>query len=147
MSKPKSPPARKKRDAVVGHSRVVGNPRKCPVCGCAHVVLEGKWQRAFQKEFVEGEEVGVVFQEETYIERYTAIVCDKCNTRTEILPYHVVDLLADNVKLQMTAAESRGITVVNTPPVPVKGYVDITSGPRRPQAKGGNGWMFPRRHW
>jgi hypothetical protein len=64
---------------------------------------------------VEGEEVGAVFQEETYIERYTAIVCDKCNTRAEILPYHVVDLLADNVKLQMMAAESRGITVVNTP--------------------------------
>jgi hypothetical protein len=76
------------------------------------VVLEGKWQRRFQKEYIDGEEMGAVIQEESYVERYTAIVCEKCNTRTEIEPDHVVDLLADNVKLRMMAAESRGVTVV-----------------------------------
>src|ERR1019366_2882762 len=84
-------------------------------CGHTQVVLEGKWQRRFQKEFVDGEERGVVMQEESYVERYTAVVCEKCNTRTEIEPDHVVDLLADNVKLQMMAAESRGVTVVANP--------------------------------
>jgi hypothetical protein len=83
------------------------------------VVLEGKWQRRFQKEFVDGEERGVVMQEESFVERYTAIVCEKCSTRTEIEPDHVVDLLADNVKLQMMAAESRGVTVVANPKLQV----------------------------
>ena len=58
-------------------------------------------------------------QEESFVERYTAIVCEKCNTRTEIEPDHVVDLLADNVKLQMMAAESRGVTVVANPKLQV----------------------------
>jgi hypothetical protein len=83
------------------------------------VVLEGKWQRRFQKEFLDGKERGVVMQEESYIERYTAVLCDACNTRTEIEPDHVVDLLADNVKLQMMAAESRGVTVVTNPKLQV----------------------------
>jgi hypothetical protein len=76
------------------------------------VVLSGKWQRNFRKEFLEGKEQGVVFQEEAYTERYTAIACEKCNTRTEIEPDHVVELLADNARLQMLAAEKRGVLVV-----------------------------------
>ena len=83
------------------------------------MVLEGKWQRRFQKEYIGGEERGVVMQEESYVERYTAIVCEKCSTRTEIEPDHVVDLLADNVKLHMMAAESRGVTVVANPKLQV----------------------------
>jgi hypothetical protein len=82
------------------------------------VVLEGKWQRRFQKEYIGSEERGVVM-EEGYVERYTAIVCEKCNTRTEIEPDHVVDLLADNVKLQMMVAQSRGVTVVTNPKLQV----------------------------
>ena len=112
MSRPKSPPAGKQRGAVIGHSQVSANPHQCPACGHTHVVLEGKWQRRFQKEFLDGEERGVVMQEESFVERYTAIVCEKCSTRTEIEPDHVVDLLADNVKLQMVAAGKRGVTVV-----------------------------------
>ena len=115
LSEPKSSPAGKKRDAVVAQSKVSAGPHACPVCGHTHVVLEGKWQRHFQKEFVDGVEVGVAVQEETYVERYIAIVCDKCNTRTGIEPDHVVDLLADNVRLQMISAGRRGITVVNGP--------------------------------
>jgi hypothetical protein len=83
------------------------------------VVLEGKWQRRFQKEFLDGKEQGVVMQEESYVERYTAVVCEACNTRTEIEPDHVVDLLADNVKLHMMAAESRGVTVLTNPKLQV----------------------------
>ena len=119
MSRPKSPPAGKQRGAVIGHSRASANPYQCPGCGHTHVVLAGKWQRRFQKEFVDGKERGVVMQEESYVERYTAIVCENCNTRTEIEPDHVVDLLADNVKLQMMAAESRGVTVVTNPKLQV----------------------------
>ena len=119
MSKPKSPPAGKQRGAMIGHSRAAANPHQCPACGHTHVVLEGKWQRRFQKEYIDGEERGVVMQEESYVERYTAIVCEKCNTRTEIEPDHVVDLLADNVKLQMMAVESRGVTVVTNPKLQV----------------------------
>src|ERR1035441_6174534 len=78
-----------------------------------------KRQRRFQKEFLDGEERGVVMQEESHVERYTAVVCDNCNTRTEIEPDHVVDLLADNVKLQMLAAESRGVTVITNPKLQV----------------------------
>jgi DNA-directed RNA polymerase subunit RPC12/RpoP len=119
MSKPKSPPADKQRGAVIGHSQASANPYRCPACGHTHVVLEGKWQRRFQKEFLDREERGVVMQEESYVERYTAIVCEKCSTRTEIEPDHVVDLLAENVKLQMVAAEKRGVTVVPNPKLKV----------------------------
>ena len=119
MSRPKSPPAGKQRGAMIGRSRAAANPHQGPACGHTHVVLEGKWQRRFQKEFLDGEESGVVMQEESYVERYTAIVCEACNTRTEIEPDHVVDLLADNVKLQMMAAESRGVTVVTNPKLQV----------------------------
>ena len=119
MSRPKSPPAGKQRGAVIGHSRASANPYQCPGCGHTRVVLEGKWQRRFQKEFLDGKERGVVMQAESYVERYTAIICSKCNTRTEIEPDHVVDLLADNVKLQMMAAESRGVTVVTNPKLQV----------------------------
>ena len=119
MSRPKSPPAGKQRGAVIGHSQVSANPYRCPACKHTHVVLEGKWQRRFQKEFLDGEERGVVMQEESHVERYTAVLCDSCNTRTEIEPDHVVELLADNAKLQMMAAESRGVTVVTNPKLQV----------------------------
>ena len=108
----KPSPRAKQRDAVIGRSLVIDHPFQCPVCSHNNVILEGKWQRRFRKEFLEGIEQGVVFQEEAFVERYTAIVCEKCNTRTEIEPDHIVDLLAENVKLQMVAAGKRGITVV-----------------------------------
>ena len=111
MSDKPSPSARQ-RDAVIGRSHVIENPYQCPVCGHNNVVLEGKWQRRFRKEFLEGKEQGVVFQEEAFVERYTAVVCAQCNTRTEIEPDHVVELMAENVKLQMVAASKRGVTVV-----------------------------------
>ena len=115
----KPSPRAKQRDAVIGRSLVIEHPFQCPVCSHNNVILEGKWQRRFRKEFLEGIEQGVVFQEEAFVERYTAIVCEKCSTRTEIEPDHVVDLLADNVKLQMMAAESRGVTVVTNPKLQV----------------------------
>jgi hypothetical protein len=105
----------KQKNAVVGRSHVLANPYICPVCGCAHVVLEGKWQRCFKKEFVDGVVTGVVLQDEAYIERYTAVLCDACNTRTEIEPDPVVELLAENVRLHMIVAERRGINVIKVP--------------------------------
>jgi transcription elongation factor Elf1 len=110
-SKPLSP-GTKRREAVIQVSLVAAKPHTCPVCGHAHVVLEGKWQRLFQKEFLDDKEVGVVFQAEDYVERYVAIVCDNCNTRTQIEPDHVVKLLADNLQLQMLLAAKNGMTAI-----------------------------------
>ena len=115
MSSSKSSQGTKRREAVIEASLVAAKPYTCPVCGHKHVVLEGKWQRIFQKEFLDNKEIGVIFQEEDHVERYVAIVCDNCNTRSQIEPDHVVKLLADNLQLQMLLAVKNGTTVIRCP--------------------------------
>ena len=98
------------KQGVVPQSQVEKDPYKCPVCGSDRVIVEGKWQRRFRKEYSEGCEMNVVM-DDTHVERYTAIICQHCKMRVEIEPDHIVNLFTENIQLRMQVAEQNGQTV------------------------------------
>ena len=103
-------PAGKLRESLVKESQVSGNPFKCPTCGNTDVVLDGKYQRRFQKEFHAGQEAGVKLDSQ-YTERYTAITCYACGMRSEIEADHIVALYVDNMELKMKLATQTGAAI------------------------------------
>jgi transcription elongation factor Elf1 len=98
------------RDALVKRSQAAENPYKCPACGNPHVVLDGKYERKFRKEFSEGVETGVEIDPH-YVERYTAIGCYVCGMRAKIEPDHIVDLYVENMDLKMELGHRTGAAV------------------------------------
>ena len=103
------------RDALVKQSQAAENPYKCPACGNSHVVLDGKYERKFRKEFHDGVEAAVELDPH-YAERYMAINCFTCGMRTKIEADYVVDLYVDNMDLKMKLANQRGAAVLEMAP-------------------------------
>ena len=96
-------------------SQAAENPYKCSACGNPHVVLDGKYERKFRKEFHDSVEVAVELDPH-YTERYMAISCFTCGMRAKIEADYVVDLYVDNMDLKMKLANQRGATVLEMAP-------------------------------